>query len=176
MTDTSVEQYFTTTLPGQFASLGTGELADQPDFTATYEITGGGTYGIRIVNGQLEVVPGGISGSDLHTTLGLNEWQNAIATESTDPILDYYRRRKVAAVQKLRGLLRLDLTNDDGSPYESTILFGGTDTPEVTLRMKTKDYMNMMRGKLNGQMAFMTGKLKFEGSMPLLMQLGTLSS
>jgi putative sterol carrier protein len=34
----------------------------------------------------------------------------------------------------------------------------------------------MLSGELNGQMAFMTGKLKFEGSLPLLMQVGALSS
>jgi putative sterol carrier protein len=44
------------------------------------------------------------------------------------------------------------------------------------LRMTNEDYGAMLSGELNGQMAFMTGKLKFEGSLPLLMQVGALSS
>ena len=52
----------------------------------------------------------------------------------------------------------------------------GPPEPVVTLRMTDDDYAAMMRGELNGQMAFMTGKLKFEGSLPLLMQIGALSA
>jgi putative sterol carrier protein len=36
--------------------------------------------------------------------------------------------------------------------------------------MNSDDYAAMMRGDLNGQMSFLTGKLQFEGSLPLLMQ------
>ena len=48
--------------------------------------------------------------------------------------------------------------------------------PEVTLHMTADDYVAMMRGELNGQMAFLTGKLKFDGNLPLLMQVGALSA
>ena len=42
--------------------------------------------------------------------------------------------------------------------------------------MTADNYEAMMRGDLNGQMAFLTGKLKVEGSLPLLMQIGALSA
>jgi putative sterol carrier protein len=42
--------------------------------------------------------------------------------------------------------------------------------------MAADDYTAMMRGELNGQMAFLTGKLKFDGNLPLLMQVGALSA
>jgi putative sterol carrier protein len=38
--------------------------------------------------------------------------------------------------------------------------------------MAASDFLDMVSGKLNGQMAFMTGKLKVEGDMMLAMQLG----
>ena len=40
--------------------------------------------------------------------------------------------------------------------------------------MTAGDFVDMMNGKLNGQMAFMTGKLKVAGDMGLAMKLQTL--
>ncbi len=48
---------------------------------------------------------------------------------------------------------------------------GTVDTPNMTLVMKDRDYVNLVNGKLSGQKAFMTGKLKFEGDMNLGMKL-----
>ena len=38
--------------------------------------------------------------------------------------------------------------------------------------MTDSDFIDMVEGKLNGQMAFMTGKLKIKGDMSLAMKLG----
>jgi len=48
---------------------------------------------------------------------------------------------------------------------------GTTDAPNITLTMKDKDYVALVNGKLSGQKAFMTGKLKFKGDMALGMKL-----
>ena len=48
---------------------------------------------------------------------------------------------------------------------------GTTDSPNITLSMKDKDYVALVTGKLSGQKAFMTGKLKFKGDMALGMKL-----
>jgi putative sterol carrier protein len=40
--------------------------------------------------------------------------------------------------------------------------------------MTASDFVDMINGKLNGQMAFMTGKLKVAGDMGLAMKLQTL--
>lgn len=176
----SVAEYFERIVPEQFASAiaEQPEASSQPELTATYEINGegGATYGLRFANGQLEVVPGGIAGSDIKTTTGVAEWAAAVDTGARDLIVDLYARGKVEVIKSLQGIVQLDLTNPDGSPYASTLVLAGADEPEVTLRMTTGDYADMMRGQLNGQMAFMTGKLKFEGSLPLLMKLGALSA
>ena len=39
---------------------------------------------------------------------------------------------------------------------------GKHDSPNITISMKESDYLDMVNGKLNGQMAFMSGKLKVE--------------
>lgn len=179
MSETTVAEYFEQTVPEQFnaAIAASPEAAEQPELTATYEITGagGGIYGLRLSGATIEVVPGGIEGSDLRTTVGIDAWRSALEIADRDPVVDFYGRCKAQAIKSLQGLLRLDLTNADGSPYESTMVFSNVEEPEVTLRMTTSDYIDMMTGRLNGQMAFMTGKLKFDGSLPLLMKLGSIS-
>ena len=47
-------------------------------------------------------------------------------------------------------------------------------SPNMTLTMTAKDYVDMIMGKLNGQMAFMSGKLKIAGDMGLAMKMQTL--
>lgn len=48
---------------------------------------------------------------------------------------------------------------------------GKHPSPNITLTMKESDYLDMINGKLNGQMAFMTGKLKIAGDMGLALKL-----
>lgn len=46
--------------------------------------------------------------------------------------------------------------------------------PHVTLRMKERDYLDLVNGKLSGHHAFMTGKLKITGNMWLALKLPSL--
>jgi putative sterol carrier protein len=51
---------------------------------------------------------------------------------------------------------------------------GKHEKPNITISMKESDYLDMINGKLNGQMAFMTGKLKIAGDMGLALKLQSL--
>ncbi|MGH7963134.1 MAG: SCP2 sterol-binding domain-containing protein, partial [Candidatus Binatia bacterium] len=51
---------------------------------------------------------------------------------------------------------------------------GKHPSPNITLAMKESDYLDMINGKLNGQVAFMTGKLKIAGDMGLALKLQSL--
>ena len=46
-----------------------------------------------------------------------------------------------------------------------TIAEGSAEKPRVTLVLSTPDFLRLVTGKLNGQMAFMQGKLKLSGDM-----------
>src|SRR5215470_9862460 len=54
------------------------------------------------------------------------------------------------------------------------VQLGKHAAPNITLTMKESDYLDMINGKLNGQMAFMTGKLKIAGDMGLALKLASL--
>ena len=176
------EAYFTQTVPDQYAAALSGAPAnvlDQPELTAVYEIAGpgGGSYGLRAQSSQIEAVPGDrIASPDMRIMMSYDDWHSFAQSGATDPFVDYISRRKVAVVQGLKGTVRLELARSDGSAWQSATIFGGQEEPAVTLRMSNDDYRAMLSGELNGQMAFLTGKLKFDGNLPLLMQVGALSA
>ena len=62
----------------------------------------------------------------------------------------------------------LDLENGNGRLYQ------GKDKGDVTIIMADKDFVAMSQGKLDGQSAFMSGKLKLKGNMAIAMKLGSI--
>ncbi|WP_366946225.1 SCP2 sterol-binding domain-containing protein [Thermoflexus sp.] len=53
-------------------------------------------------------------------------------------------------------------------------MYNGATEPSGILRMTTSDYSSMQRGELDGQVAFATGKLRWEGDFTLLIGLRAL--
>jgi sterol carrier protein 2 len=61
----------------------------------------------------------------------------------------------------------VDLKNGDGSVMNHA----SEEAPGCTITMKAADFQDMVTGKLKGQMAFMTGKLKISGNMGMALKL-----
>ena len=73
---------------------------------------------------------------------------------------------------------QFDLTGDDGGTYHVKIADGACDVQKgacdsanITITMAASDYLDMINGKLNPQMAFMGGKLKIKGDMSLALKM-----
>eukprot|EP01121_Diplochlamys_sp_Union-15-3_P014982 TRINITY_DN4860_c0_g1_i1.p1 TRINITY_DN4860_c0_g1~~TRINITY_DN4860_c0_g1_i1.p1 ORF type:complete len:245 (-),score=65.31 TRINITY_DN4860_c0_g1_i1:27-761(-) len=64
----------------------------------------------------------------------------------------------------------VDLKNAPGSVKE------GKSSADCTITMKEDDFVALMTGKINGQQAFMQGKLKIGGNMQLAMKLQNLTA
>jgi len=60
----------------------------------------------------------------------------------------------------------IDLASDDKGVRE-----GEEDTAQCIISMTAPDFMSMIQGSLNPQMAFMTGKLRVKGDMGLALKL-----
>ena len=81
----------------------------------------------------------------------------------------------------VNGVFQFDISGDDpmvfffkledGSP---SVGEGTSDNPSITISMTAPDFKDMIDGKLNGTMAFMSGKLKLKGDMSLAMKLESL--
>lgn len=81
----------------------------------------------------------------------------------------------------MNSVIQFNLTGDGGGEWNVAIADGscqvneGTHaSPNMTMTMTASDYVDMITGKLNGQMAFMSGKLKIAGDMGLAMKMQSL--
>lgn len=75
-------------------------------------------------------------------------------------------------------VVQMNLVGENGGDWEITIRNqkieikeGIHQSPTITIKMKGNDYVDMVNGKLSGERAFMTGKLRLKGSMATAMKL-----
>jgi len=85
------------------------------------------------------------------------------------------------AAKGMNSVIQFKLSGDGGGEYYVEIKDGACKvgegahaSPNMTMSMAASDYVDMITGKLNGQMAFMSGKLKIAGDMSLAMKMQTL--
>ena len=85
------------------------------------------------------------------------------------------------AAKGMTSVIQFNLTGDGGGTYHvsikdgaCTVTEGAHTSPNMTMTMAASDYVDMISGKLNGQMAFMSGKLKIAGDMGLAMKMQSL--
>lgn len=85
------------------------------------------------------------------------------------------------AAKGMNSVIQFNLSGDGGGNYHVVIKDGTCSvnegshaSPNMTMTMAAQDYVDMISGKLNGQMAFMSGKLKIAGDMGLAMKMQTL--
>jgi putative sterol carrier protein len=84
---------------------------------------------------------------------------------------------KPDAAPGVNAIVQFIMTGDQAADYYVTIAEGKCkvdegkhESPTATLTMDSSDYLDMLSGKLNSQMAFMQGKLKISGDMGILMR------
>src|ERR1051325_8386037 len=85
------------------------------------------------------------------------------------------------AAKGMNSVIQFNLSGEGGGNYHLVIKDGactvneGTHaSPNMTMTIAAQDYVDMITGKLNGQMAFMSGKLKIAGDMGLAMKMQSL--
>lgn len=81
----------------------------------------------------------------------------------------------------MKAVYQWDITGEGGGKWHAEIADGkcavkegAHASPNITITVAAKDWLDIVNGKLDGQMAFMSGKLKVKGDMSLAMKLKTL--
>lgn len=87
------------------------------------------------------------------------------------------------ASKGLKVVYQFDLAGDGGGKWHVIIADeqcqvneGAHASPNITISMSAQDYLDLVNGKLNGQVAFMTGKLRIAGDMGLALRMQSLFS
>ena len=85
------------------------------------------------------------------------------------------------AAKGLNAIYQFDLSGDGGGKWHVIInndscqvKEGAAASPSITISMTAQDYLDMLSGKLNGQVAFMSGKLRIAGDMGLALKMQSL--
>lgn len=85
------------------------------------------------------------------------------------------------AAEGVDAMIRCNLTGNAGGTYFVEICDGAASVsarssrqPQLTMTMSAADFVALIEGKLNAQLAFMNGKLKMVGDMGLAMKLPSL--
>ena len=87
------------------------------------------------------------------------------------------------ALSGINATYQFNLTGDNGGEWviklggdDSGVSDGTNDAADCVISMSDSDFMGIISGSLNPQMAFMTGKLRVKGDMGLALKLQTVLS
>ncbi len=180
--DVTPAQFFRELLPAGFAAQQEAGQARPGDITLGYRLTGagGGSWIVDIRDGRMHTREGE-GDAHLRFTLSTEHFREAVlgrngaALALILPAQRPGRPDNSGRAKALKGTLALELSRD-GEPFKEELTFNGAETPRTVIKMKLADYLDMQTGKLNGQEAFMTGKLRVEGDMAFLMQVSALTA
>ena len=86
-----------------------------------------------------------------------------------------------AKVKDINAVIQVVLTGEGGGEYYMELASGDfktakgkADSPNLTITQAVEDWREINAGRLNPQMAFMSGKIKISGDMSLAMKLGSI--
>jgi len=88
------------------------------------------------------------------------------------------RRFKPDKAAGINVTVQVNITGPNGGDWVVTIKnqklevkAGNYPSPTLTLEMAETDYLDLVNGKMSGEKAFLTGKLRFKGNIALALKL-----
>ena len=175
-------QFFEELMPMGFAAQVDGGGTKPGDIALKYVLTGagGGSWLVDINDGKMTARKGEGEAA-ITTTISTDDWRDAVLGRNGASLVLIIPQQRpgrpdnTPRVKTLKGTMALELSRD-GDPFKVEMCFNGAAAPRTLMKVKLADYIDMQTGKLNGQEAFMTGKLKVEGDLAFLMQIAALTA
>jgi SCP-2 sterol transfer family protein len=175
-TDITPAVFFEQLMPAGFQAQIEQGVPTPKDYVIQYRLTGdgGGEWNVAIREGRMQVTSGS---GDSHMTISISagDWRDAVLGQNGADLALLLPQARPGrpdgseAAKKLRGTMALELARE-GEPYRMEIAFSNAPAPRTTVKSKITDYVSIQQGKLNGQEAFMTGRVRVEGDLGFLMQ------
>lgn len=180
--DVTPEQFFEQILPMGFASQVQSGAMVPRDLDLAYEVTGegGGEWLLSIKDGAMTSRRGA---GDAHVKVSVStaDWRDAVLGRNGAAlglILPQQRPDRPdnsGRVRGLKGTMALELAREGCDPYRVEMCFNGAPAPRTLMKLKLAEYLDIQAGKVNGQEAFMGGRIKVEGDIGFLMQVAMLT-
>ena len=185
--DVNPKAFFEEIIPKQFEAT----IAENPpsndlegtEFSMQTDVDGpnGGSWAVIIKDGKsIEVKPEAYDKALITLGVKENDWRDTV-TGKLGPPMDFTQqvggdqaKSQLETLKGIHGTLIMEVKKADGYVISTKITFNKAASPETTLKMTLEDSIAMGEGKLDGQQAFMSGKLQIEGDMMFAMQLGSL--
>lgn len=179
--DVTPKQFFEEFLPLGFAARAAeAQSASTPaSATMAYKVSGdgGGNWLVAIKDGAMTVTPGE-GEANVTFTVSIEDWRDAVLGRNGAnlslivPQPRPGRPDNSARMLQLKGTMALELAREGLDPYRVEMCFNGAAAPRTVMKLKLDDYLGMQEGRVNGQEAFMAGRLRVEGDIAFLMQIG----
>ncbi len=153
---------------------------------------GGGTWAMGFEGGRLAIAPGTASTPPVQVSVSTDDLRAFVAGSIRDAIkakaggrtIDAREISKVYAItgkteqiKSFSGDVQLVVENA-GAAHRLTLTFGGgapkASAPNTTISVGLSDFLGMLGGEVNPQMAFMMGQIRLDGDMNLAMGLASL--
>jgi putative sterol carrier protein len=174
--DITPAMFFEQLMPAGFQAQVEQGLPAPKDYRIQYKLTGegGGEWNVAIHDGKMHVTRG-TDESHMTISLSMSDWRDAVLGQNGADLALLLPQTRPGrpdgseSAKKLRGTMALELARDP-EPYRMEIAFGNAPAPRTTVKSKIADYVAIQQGKLNGQEAFMTGRVRVEGDLGFLMQ------
>jgi putative sterol carrier protein len=87
-------------------------------------------------------------------------------------------KAKPDLIAKINAVYQFNITGAEGGNWTvdctqpgGVVAAGSAAAPRCTVSMADAEFLKLVTGKLNAQMAFMTGKIKIQGDMGMAMKL-----
>ena len=183
--DVTPDQFFEVMLPMGFEANAAANPEQTPraDLTMQYILTGdgGGDWTMSIKDGKLTSAKGRVESANVTFTVSVDDWRDAVLGQngaSLGLILPQPRPGRPdnsGRLKEIKGTMALELSRESKDPYKVEMCFNNAAAPRTLLKMKLAEWSDMQTGKLNGQEAFMQGRIKVEGDMGFLMQIAMMA-
>lgn len=176
------EMFFEQMMPMGFAAQAAESPAAAPrEIKMQFKLTGdgGGEWAITIADGAMNVVKGAHE-ANVCMTISTDDWRDAVLGRNganISLIIPQPRPGKAdntAQIKNVKGTLAMELAREGMDPFRVENCFNGAAAPRTLMKLKLSEFLDMQTGKLNGQEAFMTGRIKVEGDLGFLMQIAML--
>jgi hypothetical protein len=183
-TDVTPAQFFEQMLPMGFeANAAANPSQTPPELTMQYIVTGdgGGDWTMIIKDSKLTAAKGRSDIANVTFTVSVDDWRDAVLAQNGASIALILpqprpgRPDNSGRLKEIKGTMALELSRDAKDPFKVEMCFNNAVAPRTTMRLKLQEYLDMQTGKLNGQEAFMQGRIKVEGDMGFLMQIAMMS-